>query len=77
MTKNVPTNSDKTEKELRDRNETPILNQGQKSLAKVYSRPIVYELNTQKHSTTQLVRKHVNNSSLIISLEQPLEFYSL
>ena len=32
------------QKKLRDRNETPIPNQGQKSLAKVYSRPIVYEL---------------------------------
>ena len=43
-TKNVPTNSDEPEKELRDGNETPIPNQGRKSLVKVYSRSIVYKL---------------------------------
>ena len=36
-TKKVPTTSNEPEKELRDRNETPIPNQGRQSLAKVYS----------------------------------------
>ena len=57
---NVQTNNDVPEVTLRDNNETPIPNQGRKSLAKVYGRPILYKLKLSNSCRQKHKKRYTN-----------------